>query len=182
VPGSATGAAGSGTATVVYDAPAGSTIENVASVQFDATGDGDANDPGESVNTNTTTNTVAAVAGVQNGPNGDPDADGTGFVPSYTDPTGTTWNYSEIPSDPNDAEVITDPVYGGDTVFYKNTLTRSSRPTAPRRFPARSARWLQERSLITWLSARSPRLPPPAPAPRSPSPPPPRTTPPSATR
>ncbi len=122
---------------VSADAPAGSTIENVASVQFDATGDGDANDPGESVNTNTTTNPVATVAGVQNGPQNDPDADGTGFDPNagYTDPTGTTWYYTETTGDPNDAETIDStrsPVYGGDTVYFENTLKNTG--NAPDRF------------------------------------------------
>jgi len=41
-------------------ASAGASYANSATVQFDANGDGDANDPGETVTTNTTTNTVAA--------------------------------------------------------------------------------------------------------------------------
>ncbi|WP_456476304.1 DUF7925 domain-containing protein [Oceanithermus sp.] len=109
------------------DAAAGSAVENTANVEFDANGDGDAEDTGESVDTNTTTNTVATVAGVQNGPQNDPDADGTGFDPNagYTDPTGTTWYYTETTGDPNDAETIDSdqsPVYGGDTVYFENTL------------------------------------------------------------
>ncbi len=107
---------------VAAAAPAGSTIENVANVKFDANGNGDDGDPGESVDTNTTNNQVAPAYGVANGPNGDPDADGSGFVNSYTDPNGKTWSYSETTSDPNDAETITNDVYGGDTVYFKNTL------------------------------------------------------------
>jgi uncharacterized repeat protein (TIGR01451 family) len=47
-------------ATVPSDAPAGTPYANTATVTFDANGDGDANDPGETVTTNTTTNTAAA--------------------------------------------------------------------------------------------------------------------------
>jgi uncharacterized repeat protein (TIGR01451 family) len=48
-------------ATVPSSAPAGTGYANTATVKFDANGDGDADDPGETVTTNTTTNTVAAV-------------------------------------------------------------------------------------------------------------------------
>jgi len=41
-------------------APAGTSYPNSATVKFDADNDGDANDPSETVTTNTTTNTVAA--------------------------------------------------------------------------------------------------------------------------
>ncbi|WP_243030870.1 hypothetical protein [Thermus altitudinis] len=47
-------------AQVPSNAPAGISYANSATVKFDANGDGDANDPGETINTNTTTNTVAA--------------------------------------------------------------------------------------------------------------------------
>lgn len=47
-------------ATVPSNAPAGTSYTNTATVRFDANGDGDATDPGETVNTNSTTNTVAA--------------------------------------------------------------------------------------------------------------------------
>jgi uncharacterized repeat protein (TIGR01451 family) len=42
-------------------ASAGTSYANSAAVQFDANGDGNANDPGETVTTNTTTNTVGAL-------------------------------------------------------------------------------------------------------------------------
>ncbi|MEJ5336868.1 MAG: hypothetical protein WHT26_06190 [Thermus sp.] len=47
-------------ATVPANAPAGATYANTAVVRFDANGDGDSNDPGETVSSNTTTNTVTA--------------------------------------------------------------------------------------------------------------------------
>jgi len=103
-------------------AAAGSSVENTANVKFDTNGDGDALDDGESVDTNTTSNTVATVAGVQNGPNGDPDADGNGFVNSYTDPNGNPWSYNETTGDPNDAETITSTVSGGDVIYFPFTL------------------------------------------------------------
>ena len=114
----------------------GSAIENTAHVQYDPDGNS-STDNNATVNTNTTTTTVATVAGVQNGPQNDPDADGTGFDSNagYTDPTGTTWYYTETTGDPNDAETIDDdrsPVYGGDTVYFENTLKNTG--NAPDRF------------------------------------------------
>jgi uncharacterized repeat protein (TIGR01451 family) len=47
-------------ATVPASAPAGASYPNSATVKFDADNDGDANDSGETLTTNTTTNTVAA--------------------------------------------------------------------------------------------------------------------------
>jgi uncharacterized repeat protein (TIGR01451 family) len=47
-------------AQVPSTASAGASYANSATVQFDADNDGDANDPGETLTTNTTTNTVAA--------------------------------------------------------------------------------------------------------------------------
>ena len=113
-------------ATLDAGVAAGTQVENTATVRFDTNGDGDADDPGEEVSSNTTTNPVAATYRVLNGPNGDPDSDGSGFANTYTDPSGTTWNYTEVTdtSDPrdDDAQRISDPVYGGDTVYFKNTL------------------------------------------------------------
>ncbi len=79
----------------------------------------------QTTDSNTTHNRVAPAYGVDNGPNGDPDADGNGFVSSYTDPSGETWNYDHGTANDNDYERITDDVYGGDTVFFKNTLQNS---------------------------------------------------------
>jgi len=105
---------------------AGANIENTAVVKFDSNGDGDADDPGEEVDSNTTTNPVAPTYGVANGPQDDPSSDGSTFTPTYTDPTGKTWNYTEDPdtTDPrdDDAETITDDVFGGDTVYFPFTL------------------------------------------------------------
>jgi len=112
--------------TVETGLAAGTEIENSATVKFDANGDGDAGDPGEEVGSNTTTNPVAPTYAVANGPQGDPDSDGSGFVDTYTDPSGKIWNYTETPdaSDPrdDDAETISDTVYGGDTVYFPFTL------------------------------------------------------------
>ena len=102
--------------TVNSGVAAGTDIPNSASVRYGTSG-------GENTTkTNTTHNRVAPSFSVANGPNGDPDADGSGFDGSYTDPTGTTWHYAETTGDPDDAERITDDVYGGDTVYFKNTL------------------------------------------------------------
>ncbi|WP_287416501.1 DUF11 domain-containing protein [Oceanithermus sp.] len=113
--------------TVDAGTPAGTTIENTATVSFDANGDGDGGDTGEQVESNTTRTPVGASRTVLNGPAGDPDSDGTGFVSSYTDPSGTTWTYGETTdtSDPrnDDAQRINEAVHGGDVVYFKNTLT-----------------------------------------------------------
>jgi len=102
------------------------TIENSATVNFDGNCDGDGDDDGEEVTSNTTTNGVAPTYEVYNGPQDDPDSDGNGFTNTYTDPTGKTWNYDETTdtTDPrdDDAETITDEVYGGDTVYFPFTL------------------------------------------------------------
>jgi len=112
--------------TVNADTAAGTTIENTATVRFDANGDGDAGDTGEQVDSNTTRTPVGASRSVINGPAGDPDSDGSGFAGSYTDPSGTTWTYTETTdtSDPrnDDAQKINEPVHGGDIVYFKNTL------------------------------------------------------------
>ena len=96
--------------------PAGTDIPNAAVMTY-GTGGGT-----KTTDSNTTHNKVAPVFGVANGPNGDPDADGNGFDNSYTDPAGETWNYDHGAANDNDYERITDDVYGGDTVFFKNTL------------------------------------------------------------
>ncbi len=112
--------------TVNAGTAANTAIENTATVEFDADGDGNGGGTGEEVDSNTTSNPVAAVYEVANGPQDDPDSDGTGFTSTYTDPSGNTWNYSETTdtTDPrdDDAETITDDVYGGDTVFFPFTL------------------------------------------------------------
>ncbi len=108
---------------------AGTAIDNTATVEFDANGDGDAADDGETVTTNTTTDTVAATYAVLNGPQGDPASDGSTFINSYADPTGKTWNYTETTdtTDPrdDDAETITDSVYGGNVIYFPFTLKNS---------------------------------------------------------
>jgi len=113
-------------ARVSDDLTAGTSIENVATVVFDGNGDGDSDDPGEEVDSNTTTNTVAAEYGVYNGPQDDPSSEGATFTDTYTDPDGKTWNYSEATdtTDPrdDDGETITDEVFGGDTIYFPFTL------------------------------------------------------------
>jgi uncharacterized repeat protein (TIGR01451 family) len=98
-------------------APAGTGYANTATVTFDANGDGDANDPGETVTTNTTTNTVAAAYGVFVGPYGHPRGapSGTG---SYT-VGGYTVNRS------GDQQTIAS-VNSGTTVIFRHTLENNT--------------------------------------------------------
>ena len=116
------------TVTVADDVTPADTIENRAAVVFDSNGDGDTDDPGEEVDSNTTINNVAPSYKVYNGPQDDPDSNGDTFTSEFTDPLDSTktWHYTETPddSDPRDedAETITDTVYGGDTVYFPFTL------------------------------------------------------------
>ncbi|AEV15222.1 hypothetical protein TCCBUS3UF1_1730 [Thermus sp. CCB_US3_UF1] len=91
--------------------PAGTSYSNFAVVRFDANGDGDADDPGETVTTNTTTNTVGAAYAVQVGPYGYPLGNGTGtyLVGAYT----ITRNA--------DQQTVS-AVYSGTTVIFRHTL------------------------------------------------------------
>ncbi|WP_457629191.1 beta strand repeat-containing protein [Oceanithermus sp.] len=102
---------------------AGTSIENTATVKFDANGDGDAEDPGETVDSNPTYNTVAISYAVLNGPYGEPEDDG--------DTTNDTFTYNGVDyekaynasnSTDDDTETITSDVYGGDTVYFPFTL------------------------------------------------------------
>ena len=105
--------------TVDSGALAGDDIPNVATVKY-GTANGD-----KSIESNTTHNRVAADYGVANGPNADPEAASSSNPPSYTDPSGKTWDYDHDTgnnSSDNDYEHITNDVYGGDTVYFKNTL------------------------------------------------------------
>jgi uncharacterized repeat protein (TIGR01451 family) len=98
-------------ATVPSSAPAGTGYANTATVTFDANGDGDANDPGETVTTNTTTNTVAAAYNVAVGPFGFPQGSAIG---TYT-VGGYTVNRS------GDQQTIAS-VNSGTTVIFRHTL------------------------------------------------------------
>jgi uncharacterized repeat protein (TIGR01451 family) len=98
-------------ATVPSSAPAGTPYANTATVTFDANGDGDANDPGETVTTNTTTNTAAATYNVAVGPYEYPEGGATG---SYT-VGGYTVNRS------GDQQTIAS-VNSGTTVIFRHTL------------------------------------------------------------
>jgi uncharacterized repeat protein (TIGR01451 family) len=100
-------------ATVPSSAPAGTGYANFATVTFDANGDGDANDPGETVTTNTTTNTVAAAYNVAVGPYEHP----TG-APAGTGPY-TVGGYTVTRS--GDQQTIAS-VYSGTTVIFRHTL------------------------------------------------------------
>jgi uncharacterized repeat protein (TIGR01451 family) len=92
-------------------ASAGASYANSATVQFDANGDGDANDPGETVTTNTTTNTVAAAYNVAVGPFGFPQGSATG--------TYTVGGYTITRS--GDQQTIAS-VNSGTTVIFRHTL------------------------------------------------------------
>ncbi len=92
-------------------ASAGASYANSATVQFDANGDGDANDPGETVTTNTTTNTVAAAYNVAVGPFGNPQGSTGG--------TYTVGGYTVERS--GDQQTIAS-VYSGTTVIFRHTL------------------------------------------------------------
>ncbi|MGQ9735239.1 MAG: hypothetical protein ACUVUP_01375 [Thermaceae bacterium] len=78
--------------------PAGTSYSNQAVVRFDANGDGDSNDPGEKVDTNSTTNTVSANYNVKVGPYGRPEA-----------------------NPPDDTQTI-DTAYSGTEVIFRHTL------------------------------------------------------------
>lgn len=99
------------TATVPSTASAGTSYVNSATVQFDANGDGDANDPGETVSTNTTTNTVGASYNVAVGPYGYPEAGASG---SYS-----VGGYTVALS--GDTQTISS-AYSGTTVVFRHTL------------------------------------------------------------
>jgi len=94
---------------------AGKEIQNQATVVYN---DGSCDGSAES---NTTINEIAPSYAVLNGPQGDPDADGSGFIPTYTDPSGREWSYEEI-TGAEDGEKITSDVYSGDTVYFPFTL------------------------------------------------------------
>ncbi len=100
-------------ATVPSSAPAGTGYANFAIVRFDANGDGDADDPGETVTTNTTTNTVAAAYNVAVGPYEHP----TGAPPG-TSPY-TVGGYTVTRS--GDEQTIAS-VNSGTIVIFRHTL------------------------------------------------------------
>lgn len=80
-------------ATVPSAASAGTSYTNSATVQFDANGDGDAADSGETVTTNTTTNTVGASYNVAVGPTGTPRRG----LPAATRRAATPWPVAATP-------------------------------------------------------------------------------------
>lgn len=98
-------------AQVPSSAQAGASYANQAVVRFDANGDGNANGPGETVNSNTTTNTVGAAYGVQVGPYEYPlgSASGTYTVGGYTVTRSS------------DQQTIAS-VNSGTTVIFRHTL------------------------------------------------------------
>ncbi|BDG22579.1 hypothetical protein [Thermus thermophilus] len=99
------------TAQVPSGASPGTSYANSATVQFDANGDGDANDPGETVSTNTTTNTVGASYNVAVGPYGYPEAGASGFY--------SVGGYTVARS--GDTQTISS-AYSGTTVVFRHTL------------------------------------------------------------
>jgi len=100
-------------AKVPDSAPAGTNYSNTATVRFDANGDGDADDPGETVTTNTTTNTVAAAYNVAVGPFEHPTGALTGTGPY------TVGGYTITRS--GDQQTIAS-VNSGTTVIFRHTL------------------------------------------------------------
>lgn len=98
-------------AQVPASAAVGTSYDNFATVQFDANGDGDAADPGETVSTNTTTVTVGASYGAAVGPYTYPQGGASG---SYT-AAGYTVSAS------GDTQTIAT-AYNGDTVIFRHTL------------------------------------------------------------
>jgi trimeric autotransporter adhesin len=92
-------------------ASVGDSYANSATVQFDADNDGDANDPSETVTTNTTTNTVAAAYNVAVGPFGFPQGSATGDY--------TVGGYTVTRS--GDQQTIAS-VNSGTTVIFRHTL------------------------------------------------------------
>jgi len=134
--------------TVNEGVPAGTQIKNVALVQYDTNGDGDAADEGEQTVSNETQNPVKPVYTVKLGPVGDPLAE-KDTPTELLDPVedDLKWIYDRKKDeggnvvdkdyqiiakrirdtnkdgnfDENTDEVITD-VYGGETVYFKNTL------------------------------------------------------------
>lgn len=108
-------------ATVPSSAPAGTDYPNSATVTFDANGDGDANDSGETVTTNTTTNTVAAAYNVAVGPYEHPTGAPTG-TGSYT-----VGGYTVTRS--GDQQTIAS-VNSGTTVIFRHTLKNTSNNAA----------------------------------------------------
>ncbi len=99
------------TAQVPSGAAAGTSYANSATVQFDANGDGDASDPGETLTTNTTTNTVGASHDVAVGPYGYPEAGASG---NYT-----AGGYTVTRS--GDTQTIAT-AYSGTAVVFRHTL------------------------------------------------------------
>jgi len=110
-------------ATVNEDATPSDTITNTAVVKFSGDDDGDADDPGETVQSNTTTNDVAPSYGVLNGTWKEPGEDDPDTPNEFT---YKDHNYVKSPSEgDDDTETLkTDetPVYGGDTVYFPFTL------------------------------------------------------------
>ncbi|WP_347242083.1 hypothetical protein [Thermus sp.] len=98
-------------AQVPTSASAGATYSNSATVRFDANGDGDADDPGETLTTNSTTNTVGASYNVAVGPYGHPEGGATG---SYS-----AGGYTVTRS--GDTQTIAT-AYSGTTVTFRHTL------------------------------------------------------------
>lgn len=105
-------------AQVPSNAPARTSYTNTATVKFDANNDNDANDSGETVSTNSTTNTVAAQYSVKVGPYQFPLGSATG---SYL-AGGYTVSRS------GDQQTIAS-AYSGTTVIFRHTLRNTGNTT-----------------------------------------------------
>ena len=108
-------------------------VYNRAHLSYDGNGDGVADDPAfaaddfESIDSNPTRHQIRPVYGVWIGPSGDADSDGNGFLPSYTDPGGSVWNYTETsdtsPERNNDLQTLTSHiVHTGETIYFRNSV------------------------------------------------------------
>ena len=123
-------------AKVPANAAAGTAYANDATLKYDANGDGDADDPGETFTTPKVTSAVGTVRGVAVGPQGKPSAaeggDALSGTGTYTDPdTGKTWTYtfSGSHSAKTDTQTVTNAVYTGDTVAFVNTIKNPGNAT-----------------------------------------------------
>ncbi len=114
---------------VPANAPAATTYSNTATLQYDANGDGVADDNDETFTTPPVTSTVGAVYSVAVGPQGEPDTNGLSVNKSYTDPVSSdTWDVtlSGGYTAKDDTQTITSTVYMGDTVAFLNTIKNLS--------------------------------------------------------
>lgn len=119
--------------TVDSDVTPSDEVHNEAHLRYDGNGDGVAdspavtNDDAESRDSNPTVHKIRPAYDVWVGPSGDADSDGSGFTPTYSDPSGKTWTYDETTDTAggrnDDLEALTSPVvHTGETVYFRNSV------------------------------------------------------------